>query len=170
MWGEQRWWLLLAYAIGVASLAGRWRDQPRLLWPLGLGVGAVLLLLVTGWDEPFMVWMGHGAQLIVAAIFLFRACTGVAEVYPGERWLYGVVGWCLLGHAMGLCWSLLYDPAFQHSYLMGKRGIDNDFVRLAQEHLGMGIRSVAWSNLLLALLVPVGVALAARWWLRRRPA
>lgn len=167
MTGERRWWLLALYAVGVAVLWRQALGHPRIRWALGSAVVAVALLLLTGLDEAWFVWMGHGGQLIIATVFLHRALTGVAEVYPGERWLYGLVGWVLLGHALGMCWMLLFDPAFQHTYLMGKRGIDNDFVRL-QDDLGWSLRTVAWLNLLSGLLVPVAAVFAARVWPRER--
>ncbi len=167
MTGERRWWLLAVYAIGVVMLWRQSGEQRWLRWALGSATIAVTLLILTGLDEAWFVWMGYGGELIIATVFLHRALTGVAEVYPGERWLYGMVAWALLSHALGMCWMLLFDPAFQHTYLMGKRGIDNDFVRLT-ESLGLSLRGVAWLNLLVGLLVPVAAVIAARLWPRER--
>jgi hypothetical protein len=168
MTGERRWWLLAMYAIGVVMLWRQAGAQRWLRWTLGIAVGAVALLILTGLDVVWFVWMGYGGELIIATVFLHRALTGVAEVYPGERWLYGLVAWVLLGHALGMCWMLLFDPAFQHTYLMGKRGIDNDLVRLAND-LGWSLRSVSWLNLLVGLLVPVAAVIAARLFPREGP-
>jgi len=165
MTGERRWWLLAVYVIGVVMLWRQVGEQRWIRWALGSATVAVTLLILTGLDEAWFVWMGFGGELIIATVFLHRALTGVAEVYPGERWLYGMVAWALLGHALGMCWMLLFDPAFQHTYLMGKRGIDNDFVRLS-ESLGVSLRGAAWLNLLVGLLVPVAAVWAARWWPR----
>jgi hypothetical protein len=167
MTGERRWWLLAVYAVGVVMVWRQAQGHPRIRWGLGVAAGAVTLLILTGLDDVWFVWMGFGGELIIATVFLHRALTGVAEVYPGERWLYGIVAWILLGHALGMCWMLLFDPAFQHTYLMGKRGIDNDFVRLT-DSLGISLRSVAWLNLLVGLLVPVVAVIAARMWPRER--
>lgn len=165
MTGERRWWLLALYAVGVVMLWRQAGERRWVRWGVGTATGLVALLVLTGLDEAWFVWMGYGGELIIATVFLHRALTGVAEVYPGERWLYGMVAWGLLGHALGMCWMLLFDPAFQHTYLMGKRGIDNDFVRLA-DSLGLSLRGVAWLNLLVGLLVPVAAVLAARIWPR----
>jgi hypothetical protein len=167
MTGDRRWWLLALYAVGVVVLWLQAGDRRWLRWVLGTASGAVVLLILTGLDEAWLVWMGYGGELTMATVFLHRALTGVAEVYPGERWLYGMIAWALLGHALGMCWMLLFDPAFQHTYLLGKRGIDNDFVRLA-DGIGLSLRGVAWLDLLVGLLVPVAAVIAARIWPRER--
>jgi hypothetical protein len=167
MTGERRWWLLALYGVAAVML---WRRAGPRRWVRRViaAVGTVVaLLVVTGLDETWIVWMGFGGELVIATVFLHRALTGAAEVYPGERWLYGMVAWALLGHALGMCWMLLFDPAFQHTYLLGKRGIDNDFVRLA-DGLGLSLRGVAWLNLLVGLLVPIVAVIAARIWPRER--
>ncbi len=166
MAGERRWWLLALYAVAVGVAWQQMAEQPRRRWALGIGTLFIMLLLITGLDEMWFVAMGHGGELVVAGIFLHRALTGVAEVYPGERWLYGIIAWCLLGHALGMCWMLLYDPAFQHTYLLGKRGMDNDLARLASDHLGTSMRTVVWLNLMACLAVVPAALLAAVWWPR----
>jgi hypothetical protein len=167
MTGERHTWLLVLYAITVGVIWRQAGGRRWLRWILGSCSGFVALLILTGLDEAWFVWMGHGGELIIATVFLHRALTGVAEVYPGERWLYGLVAWALLGHALGMCWMLLFDPAFLNTYLEGKRGIDNDFVRLADE-LGLSLQGVAWANLVVDLLVPVAAVSAARIWPRER--
>lgn len=167
MIGEQRWWLLALYPIAAVVLWRQAGEHRWMRWAIGSVLGVVTLLILTGLDEAWIAWMGFGGELVIATVFLHRALTGVAEVYPGERWLYGLVAWILLGHALGMCWMLLFDPAFQHTYLIGKRGIDNDFVLLT-EGLGLSLRGVAWLNLLVGLLVPVAAVFAARIWPRER--
>ncbi len=164
MAGERRWWLLVVYAVTVAVV---WRNsaaRPRLRRILEFASVCVVLLLITGLDEAWFIAMGYGGELVAAGIFLYRALTGVAEIQPGERWLYGVMGWCLLGHALNLGWRLLFDPEFQDLYLLGKRGVDNDLVRLANDVLGTSVGTVAGLALLAGLLVPaLAVLAAARW-------
>jgi hypothetical protein len=168
--GERRWWLLAIYGFALFIMAREWRTQPKRLWFLAGVTLTITLFILTGWDMALFVWAGFGGQLLAVIIFLFRGLTGVAEIQPGERWLYAVIGWGLFGHAFAMCWMLLFDPAFQHFYLIGKRGIDNDFVRLAQEHWGISLHGVAWFNISLATLSPVLAVLASRWWLGRRHA
>ena len=168
MAGERRWWLLALYAVAVVTVWRQSAARPRLRRLLEVATAAVVLLLVTGLDEAWFVAMGHGGELLAAGIFLYRAFTGVAEIQPGERWLYGVMGWCLLGHALSLDWRLLFDPEFQDLYLLGKRGVDNDLVRLANDVLGTGLGTVAWLALLVGLLVPPLALLAAARWPRER--
>lgn len=165
--GERRWWLIAIYIIAVVVVARGWENYPKRVWALGIASAGVALFIITGWDKALFVSMGFGGQVLGATIFLFRGMTGVAEIQRGERWLYAVIGWGLWGHAWGMCWQLLYDPAFQHFYLMGKRGIDNDFVRLAQEHWGMSLHAVSWVNLTITILVVPFVVLISRWWCRR---
>jgi hypothetical protein len=172
MIGEREWWVLgMGLAIAVA-LIRRWREHRPLQIAVGAMVVLVALLLLTGWDQALIIAMGHGGQVLAATVFLYRALSGAAEVYPGERWLYGLVGWCLLGQAAGTCWDLLHDVGFRSWYLLGKRGIDNDLVQLAQDFLDISLDAVAWLGLL-AAFAAVPLAVAAHWtveWLRRRRA
>lgn len=160
--GERMWFLLLVYAVATVVLARRWLEYPARLIAFG-GLWAVMALLIfTGWEETVFIEMGFGGQVIAGGVFLYRALTGEAEIYPGERWIYGLVGWCVLGQAAGMCWDVLYDAGFRAFYLGGKGGIDNDFVRLADDHW-IPLDSITGWNLALSIVTPAlvaGIALA----------
>lgn len=162
--GERSWWLIAAYGLAAVVL---WRQAGSHRWirrAIVLVATVLLLLVGTGLESAWFSWMGYGGQLLFATVFLHRALTGVAVIQPGERWLYGVVGWALLGHALALCWMLLFDSSFQQFYLIGKRGIDNDFVNLANVEFHVELSTVAWCSMMIGLLVPVVAFLAARRW------
>ena len=151
------WWLTLLVFVLIADLARRYRDQPPVPLLCAVGGAILLLLILTGWDEPLGLEMGHGGQLVAGGIFLYRGLTGVAEVYPGERWLYGFVGWSLILDVVSLCWRLTHDQATLNTYLLGHGNVDNDFVRLACDHLNNSLATVVWANFGACLLVPVVV-------------
>jgi hypothetical protein len=172
MIGEREWWVLGLGALVAGALLQRWRGRRPLQVAVGAAVALVVLLLLTGWDQALIIAMGHGGQVLAATVFLYRALSGAAVAHAAERWLYGLVGWCLLGHAAGMCWDLLHDVGFRSWYLLGKRGIDNDLVQLADGFLGWSLEAVAWLGLL-AALAAAPLAVAAHWALegiRRRRA
>ncbi len=152
--------LFLAMLGLVGWGAWRWREVPKLAIPLGLLALVQLVLVLTGWDEAVIVAMGPTGTVVASTIFLARAITGEADIYPGERWIYGVVGWLMLGDVASLCWHLTYDPAAIEHYYEGKGGIDNDLVRLAEDHLGTTLPAVVRGAFVVCCLAP----LAALGW------
>ena len=170
MIGDRAWWVLMLGVVIAAALIRHWHEHRPLQIAVGVAGAVVTLLLFTGWDQAVIIAMGHGGQVLAATVFLYRALSGAAEIYPGERWLYGLVGWCLLGQAAGMCWDLLHDVGYRSWYLLGKRGIDNDLVQLAQDFLDISLDAVAWLGLL-AAFAALPLAAAAHWtveWLKCR--
>jgi hypothetical protein len=151
---ERQWWLLIALALVTAHTAFRYRESKIIRNLCGIGAGTSIFLILTGLDEPLHVEMGHGGQLVAGGIFLYRGLTGIAEIYPGERWLYGFLGWSLIYDVVDLCWSLTHDPVALARYFEGKSSCANDFVRLA-DYLGSSVEFISWVNLLFAFAVPL---------------
>ncbi len=154
--------IMLALTVGGAV---RLRAYRAVMIPLAALAALQLLLVATGWDTPAWIACGPGGTMLAALIFLARAVSGDAVAHGVERWLFGLVGWSMLGDVVGLCWGLTHDPATVAIYREGKGGIDNDLVRLADDYLGWSLEAVAWWYLVLCCATPF---LAAGWcWYRR---
>ncbi len=141
-----------------------WLARVRRLWLIASAAGFALwlLLLALGGDAWLISAMGHGGVLLIAGVFVFRGLTGYAEQFPGERHLYGVIGWALWWGEAGFAVTLLRDDEFRAFYLDGKRGIDNDLLALGGSLNGVVLAYLAL--LLLGMGASVGIA---RGWVHR---
>jgi len=145
------WLVALDLAIPCA-VAYRYRQSRWILSACAALVALLLLLMITGWDVAVGLEMGHGGQLVAAGICLYLALAGTTR--PVDRWLYGLLGWSVGMDVATLCWSLIHDPDALAAYYDGKDGVDNDFVRIAEDCLGCSVAAVAWANLACCALVP----------------
>ena len=129
------------------------KDAPQAIGPYSQGVA------ISG-NKKLVFFSGQIAldpatgQLVAGGIFLYRGLTGIAEIYPGERWLYGFLGWSLIYDVVALCWSLTHDPVALAVYFEGKSSCANDFVRLA-DYFGTSVECISWVNFLFAVAVPL---------------
>lgn len=135
-----------------------------------LAIAAVVLasyslLLATDGADVAVIAMGHGGELFFAALFLHRAISGRACHHALERILYAWIGFHVVFHDLRFAWGLATN-AFQREMYAGAKGGGHwmDFSRLANEHLGVTLETVAGGFLLLCLLPPLCALLAS--WLR----
>lgn len=103
--------------------------------------------------------MGHGAELVFSGVFLYRALAGVSLKTPMERPVYAFAGFYLQLSALGFAYSLLTDKTTLQQYLAGKGGIDNDFIRIGRDYLGVDVTTVAAFFMICAIVPPF-----AAWW------
>ncbi|MCB1058253.1 MAG: zinc ribbon domain-containing protein, partial [Acidobacteria bacterium] len=109
---------LIALALGYAA---------RLLWPypgwrwLGLGVAGFWgLAILTDFDDAIILVMGHGLELVVAGLFLYRALTGRSLRTPAERPAYAFAGWFIVLYDLRFAWQLATDPDHRTVYEQAK--------------------------------------------------
>jgi hypothetical protein len=122
----------LACVYAVALIPFVWLRRNR----LGLLVWTAMLLLFalaaqTRLHEWMMVLAGHGAEILLAGVFLYRAWANVAIETPNERPLYAALGLFMSWHVIGFAWRVLYDVDARTDYFTGKIDCDNDLVRMA---------------------------------------
>lgn len=121
------------------------------------------LLLVTDGADIVMIAMGHGAELVFAALFIHRAVSGRACEHAAERPLYAWIGFHIVFHDLRFARGLIVS-SFQREMYEGAKGGGHwmDFSRLADEYFGVSLETVAGGFLLLCLLPPL-LGLAASW-------
>ena len=134
-----------------------YRSYPRMLGLLGGLFALWAVLAVTPLHEALGIAMGHGAELVFAAIFLYRAATGSGCKIPEvERPLYAMVGWFLVLESAWFAWGLVTDPGKRQLYADAKGGGHwMDFSRLAIDYAHVSLETVAGAFLLGCLLTPV---------------
>ena len=141
----------------VLLLGWAWR-HPRWRWIAAGVVGLWILASVTAIHEVVVLAMGHGAELLFAALCLHRAITGDAVQRPVERPLYAMVGWFLVLEGTWFAWGLLTDPGRRQAYEDAKGGGHwMDFSRLAEDYFGVDLSWMAFLFLAACIAIPVAV-------------
>lgn len=154
--------LLLIYA-GWLALAYFYRHNRLTLLCLGIFTLLYTLVAFSPVHEMLFVAMGHGFELIFAVIFFYRALSGWGCRYPIERPLYGMVGFFIVFFNMRFAWQLQFNPVFREMYLMGKGGIDHDFVRLARDFFHTDLATVVGLYGFFVVLTPAIAFLLYRY-------
>lgn len=131
--GDRAGGIVLLIYTGLLVLAYLCRHHRLTLTCLGVFTLLYTLVAFSPLHEMLFVAMGHGFELIFAVIFLYRALSGWGCRYPIERPLYSMVGFFIVFFNLRFAWQLQFNPVFREMYLMGKGGMDHDFVRLARD-------------------------------------
>jgi len=166
--------LLFLYALFIYAIYYYRDNRTTLLIILGLGC-VHTLFAYTRLGEIFTLFMGHGTELVIAGVFIYRAMTSTSIVHEIERPMYSSIGFYIVFHDISFAWKLMQDSGYRVEYEAQKGGYHfGDFSRIAEQHLGVDLSVVAFMFLLCCLLLPVFSFLAWRFqepvsdWLNER--
>jgi hypothetical protein len=97
--------------------------------------------------------MGHGMELIIAGIFLYRAISNTSIVHAVERPLYAFLGLFIVFYDLRFAYWLISSASYRLQYGMAKGGGDwMDFSRVANEFMGGRLVMVSLSFLFCCFL------------------
>jgi len=152
-WQERSTFIRVLVWAGLAALVFYSRHRrPALIAAATLAV-CFALVDMSRWHRAVMFEMGHGTELIVAIIFLYRALSGVAVKTPLERPLYAGVGFFLVLHNLRFAWGLMTDSYKRELYSEGKASVDMmDFTKL-MHMTATSVETVAAFHLMVTLAV-----------------
>lgn len=157
--------LMVLWVAALGWLLWRYRLH-RPAWPvLAVPVAIYLALAVTRMHEIVITFMGHGMELTIAGVFLYRALSGSAVKIAIERPLYAFLGIFLVFNEMAFAWGLTYSHEKRVEYGIELSGIPNDWLRIA-DRLGMEL-SAATGGYLLITPIPVLLAFVFFFWRQR---
>lgn len=135
---------LLCWA-ALGSLVYLSRDEIRRRNLLLIVVAAYGVTAFTDLHRALELAAGHGMELILAGVFLFRSWTGRSVVHAVERPLYAACGVFMILGNLSLSWGLMTDVDARTVYGMAKGGGHwMDLDRLALDFLGLGLPTVAF--------------------------
>jgi hypothetical protein len=111
--------------------------------------------------EVIILFMGHGTELAIAAIFIYRALSGAAVAHTVERPLYAAVGLFIVFYDLSFAYALITSADARALYGEAKGGGHwMDFSRIAEEYVHTKLSTVARFFLICCLLpIPVGYLL-----------
>ncbi|HPD13804.1 MAG TPA: hypothetical protein PLE19_02585 [Planctomycetota bacterium] len=148
-----------AYVLWAALVAANWRDRRRLAASLA-GLGLFIACAHTAAHQAIILFMGHGAELAIAGVFLYRAMSGSTVVHEAEHTLYALCGFFIVFSDIAFAYRLWTSPAERAAYGAAKGGGHwMDFSQLARQ-LGLGLPTVAFL-FLLGCLLPVALSVLA---------
>lgn len=146
--------VLIVYAL-LAYVVFAVREHPKLR---NLAIGVVAFYSLAAWTplhEMISIAMGHGAELILAGVFLYRAMTGMSIIQAAERPLYAACGFFILLSGIAFSWGLMTDEAARDAYAAAKGGGHiMDLSRLARDYLGVSVPLLAFVMLIGCFVVP----------------
>jgi len=173
--------LLIAIYLGFGALVVMYRKNPVSAVSI-LAVAALhAIVSYTNAHSIVVLAMGHGTELAIAGLFVYRSLSGRAVVHAAERPLYAITGFFLLFSDFAMSYRLLTSASHRQAYLHAKGGdIDMDFIRISRDYLNVDMTSVVWVFLICCLLCLLASFLAfryeeyvhygvARLWARERP-
>lgn len=138
-----------------------WRRNRTTLTLLIIGLILHLLIALTPLKELVILFMGHGAELLIGGLFIYRAVSGHAILTPAERPTYGVAGFFLVFSDIRFASRLISSESARWEYGDAKGGGHwMDFDRIAIDILNIPLTQVAGLFLLCCLATP-GIALLA---------
>lgn len=125
-----------------------------------------LIFALTDGHNYLCIWAGHGMEVLIGGLFIYRAMSGSAVINPMERPLYAFCGWAMLIYTASFFFKLLTDDVEMIQYRMGKSYVENDLVKIESMTRFMSVKLQCVLFILLCLLIPFaafGINLFFKW-------
>ena len=149
-----------SFAAAVGVLRWLWTDARFIIATCALAA-FYSGLIFTPLGEILFLTSGHLGELAAGGLCLWRALSDDACHHKAERLAYAMLGWFLCGRNIVLGFSLAFSAGARADYgSNGSFGLVNDYIRLAQEQLGVELPSVGLIMGVVALVVPAAIVAA----------
>ncbi len=144
---------ILVFYLLAGALIFIYRTKALTVAVLSVVVVIHILLSWTSAHQAVILFMGHGTELVIAAIFFYRALSGAAVIHPAEKPLYGLIACFIVFSDLGFAYRLWKSPEARELYGEAKGGGHwMDFSRLAEDHFHTELSTVACLFFLCCLL------------------
>jgi len=144
-------WILIY--VGFGALFWVYRKNRATLSVLAALVILHAVSALTSIHSVLMVFMGHGTELVIAGLFIYRSLSGRAVIHAVERPLYGIIGFFIVFSNIRMAYQLLTNVYYREDYLSAKGGdIDMDFSVIASDYLHTDMTSVVMVFFICCLL------------------
>ncbi len=154
---------ILIYA-GFAGLFWLYRKNRSTLIVLAALIVLYSVAAFTSIHSVLILFMGHGTELIIAGLFIYRSLSGRAVIHAAERPLYGIIGFFIAFSDISMAYKLLADASYREDYLGAKGGeMDMDFSVIARDYLHSDMTSVVIVFFICCILCVVLGFLAFRY-------
>jgi hypothetical protein len=153
--GRQPILIILVYA-AFAGMAYRMRKERTALVTIGAVAGLYTIAVFSPLRDFLITAMGHGTELLLAGVFIYRALSGSQILRSQERPLYAFLGlYIIFANARFACRLILSDEHREDYALAKGGGHSMDFSRIANEQIHVRLEVVAAFFLLACALTPL---------------
>ena len=167
--GRSMPWFILAHC-AIGYMVYETRKWKNIFTGAVIFAAVYLILAHTKLHFVVMIFMGHGFELAIATVFLYRALSGTSLVENVERPLYGTVGFFIVFHNISFAWSVLFDSQARGRYIAGKAaGHVNDFQKIATTYLHVELDTVVGFFFLCCFLPPIAAYLIHVYFPKKDP-
>jgi hypothetical protein len=155
--------LILFYGLCAGLIYTYRRNTVTLVFLLTLVI-VHAVCTYTSMHDVIILFMGHGTELAIAGIFIYRALSGAAVVHTAERPLYAAVGLFIVISDTIFSYRLVTSVRARDLYEQAKGGGHwMDFSRIAEDYLHVDLTAVALFFFLCCLIPPILGFLAFRY-------
>jgi hypothetical protein len=155
--------VLVMYAI-LGYLAYRYRGNRTTVGALLLSGALYSWIAFTDMHLILGLFMGHGTELIIAGIFLYRAMSGYAILEALERPLYAFGAFFILFEDIRFSYRLTTSQVHRIMYEDAKGGGHwMDFSRISEQFLRVELSTVSAAFLACCILTPLTVFAAFKY-------
>lgn len=136
--------ILVVISAAMLGLMFVYRHNVKTLVFLSVVLVGYLGLALTDAHHVIIIFMGHGFELVIAAIFLYRGFSGAKVIHPAERPLYSGIGFFIVFRDLVFAYRLMTSPFHRAMYEDAKGGGHwMDFSRIAEDFLHTDLTVVA---------------------------
>jgi hypothetical protein len=162
--------LLIVVIYGVfAFLAFRARDDRPALITVLIAVALYSVATFSPLRDLLITAMGHGMELLIAGVFLYRALSGSQIIRGAERPLYAFLGLYIVLDGARFAFRLIASREHREDYGEAKGGGHlMDFSRIADQHMQGRLEVIAALFLMACALTPLAAFLVHRYGRRRK--
>jgi hypothetical protein len=155
--------LLLIYAL-LVGLIVIYRRNRFAVAVIAIIIAFHLFCSFTKYHSLLIIAMGHGTELVIGGLFIYRALSGRAIIHYVERPLYSTIGFFIVFSNIAMSYKLVTSWYERGAYAVAKGGhMEMDFIRIARDHLNWKLSSVALVFLIFSVLTPFIAYLAVRY-------
>jgi len=153
---EQEISIIIALYLLGAFLAFSYRQNTKTLIIISTIGLFHFIAITTDLSDILVLFMGHGTELVIATVFIYRGLTNTSIIHTIERPMYSALGFYIVFHDIAFAWKLINDSGYRVEYEAQKGGYHfGDFSRIAEQYLHTDLSVVASFFLLICLTIPV---------------
>lgn len=125
---------------------------------VALLVGLIILhiaCVLTTMDEFLFSFMGHGTELIIAGVFIYRAISGSSIIHQVERPLYATLGMFMEFYDIHFFYMLYSSMDARIDYEEAKGGMGMDFSIIANQYFNGRLILISLIFVFCCMAVPI---------------
>lgn len=158
------WFIQIAVLAGLGYSCWQAKKSASALFiPALIFTGFIILVILLGYQQLIVLYMGHGGSILMGGYFLFRAWIYLDARNAYERWLNAFFGFFLILSNFGFAYGLAFDPYANSDYSDHVAfGVShNDFMAMSLIVHSWSVKGIAIFTMGLCVASIIGSAICA---------